>query len=206
MLTWFQNCIAHRGFRRDFYRTLPKKALAFLHPQFQKGKPQLLREMKISTSTSQIVDSSDDEEEEKKPVKKESSSSSDGSDGGGRKPRAVPSAARGSVPNPPIAAQQISNSISAPNRVNAPGQQGANPAMGWQPRPVANAALLNPQAQQLAALSSQFLNPQLGLLQAGLFQPNTLPLGSQLLQQGNGLLPQEAALLHVSATKYSIGK
>jgi len=52
-----------RGFRRDFYRTLPKNALAFMHPEFKKDAPHLLKDMKIIPSTTQdLPDSSDTDE------------------------------------------------------------------------------------------------------------------------------------------------
>ena len=42
-----------RGFRRDFYRTLPKTALAFRHHLFRKDSPHLLHDMKIEAAITQ---------------------------------------------------------------------------------------------------------------------------------------------------------
>ena len=81
------------GFRRDFYRNLPRSALAFQHPQFKRNEQHLLRELKIISTVEQGVpeDSSDEEGE----VEADSISHGEGNGLGAKKPAASrsPSAA-----------------------------------------------------------------------------------------------------------------
>lgn len=183
------------GFRRDFYRSLPKKALAFLHPQFQKRKPQLLRDMKICSSTTQVVDSSEDEDEP--PRKKAQSSRSTSTNKSSVKTAAVQPQMLGSAaprPNELQVTPQPATAASFPSAVRFD-QSAQTASLGH----IAAATLLQARQVQQAhqAQQSQLLSQQLELLQAGLLQPNALQAAQQLMPGNNAL--RDSALLQVQA-------